>query len=112
MSSRDNRLLLEDMLDAANKIMAYTKGYTYDEFLADNKTIDAVIRNFEIIGEAAARIDPDFQLQNQEVPWKVLRGYRNRLIHEYFGVDYQIVWEIIENEVQSLIEAIEAILND
>lgn len=65
MSSRDNRLLLEDMLDAANKIMAYTEGYDFNRFLKDDKTIDAVIRNFEIIGEADTRIDPDFQLQNQ-----------------------------------------------
>ena len=63
--------------------------------------------NFEIIGEASTRIHPDFQIQHAQIPWKHLRGYRNRLIHEYFGVDYQIVWEIIQLELEELIGHLE-----
>ena len=82
------------------KIQDYTKDYSYEQFIDDDKTIDAVVRNFEIIGEAATRIHPDFQIENPQIPWKKLRGYRNRLIHEYFGVDYQIVWDIISDDLK------------
>lgn len=103
MSKRDNSLLILDMIDAVSRIQSYTNGLNFDEFLEDQKTIDAVVRNFEILGEAATRVDPDFQEANHQVPWKHLKGYRNRLIHEYFGVDYEIVWDIIENELADLI---------
>lgn len=109
MSKRDNILLTEDMLESPIKIKDYVNDYTFEEFMKDNKTIDAVVRNFEIIGEAASRIDPDFQLLHLQVPWKKLKGYRNRLIHEYFGVDYQIVWDIITYELNSLIVELEQI---
>lgn len=91
MSKRDKILILEDMLQSANKIKRYTDKLDYDTFIEDDKTIDAVVRNFEIIGEAANRIDPDFQTKNPEIEWKRIRGFRNRIIHEYFGVDYEIV---------------------
>ncbi len=103
MSRRDNLLLVKDMLEAALKIQKYTFEYTFNEFIKDDKTIDAVVRNFEVIGDAASRVNPDFQNQHAEIPWKQLRGYRNRLIHEYFGVDYQIVWDIINDDLNDLI---------
>lgn len=67
MSERDSLLLLDDMLQSAQKIKRYTKGINYDSFIADDKTVDAVVRNFEIIGEAANRIDPDFRDSNPEI---------------------------------------------
>jgi len=70
------------MLDAAYRIQTYTEGLDFEEFVNDQKTLDAVVRNFEIIGEASTRIHPDFQIEHCEIPWKHLRGYRNRLIHE------------------------------
>lgn len=109
MSKRDNLLLVQDMLDSANKIQEYTKGFSFDDFIGDDKTIDAVVRNFEIIGEAATRIDPVFQIANSQVPWKKLKGYRNRLIHEYFGVDYQIVWDILSDDLSTLITELKKI---
>ena len=107
MSRRDNHLLILDMLDAAYRIQSYTEGLDFEEFVNDQKTLDAVVRNFEIIGEASTRIHPDFQIEHSEISWKHLRGYRNRLIHEYFGVDYQIVWEIIQHELGELIGQLE-----
>jgi uncharacterized protein with HEPN domain len=104
MSKRDHFLLLEDMLDSASKIKNYTSNYTYDDFINDDKTIDAVVRNFEIIGEAANRINPDFRTMNPEIEWKRIRGFRNRIIHDYFGIDYDIVWSIIENDLDDLID--------
>jgi len=103
MSKRDNLLLVQDMLESAERIVKYTDSYTFEDFVNDDKTIDAVIRNFEIIGEAASRVHPDFQIQNPEIPWQKLKGYRNRLIHEYFGVDFQIVWDIIIDDLSLLI---------
>ena len=107
MSRRDNHLLILDMLDAAYRIQTYTEGLDFEEFVNDQKTRDAVVPNFEIIGEASTRIHPDFQIEHSEIPWKHLRGYRNRLIHEYFGVDYQIVWEIIQHELGELLDQLE-----
>jgi uncharacterized protein with HEPN domain len=102
MFKRGHFLLLADMLEAVNRILEYTHGIDFDQFTIDSKTKDAVIRNFEILGEAANRIPNDYQIQNPHIPWKQLRGYRNRLIHEYFGVDYHIVWEIIQTNLSEL----------
>lgn len=109
MFRRDNHLLVLDMLESAYQIQYYTEDLDYEEFIEDQKTLDAVVRNFEILGEAATRILPDFQIENPKIPWKQLKGYRNRLIHEYFGVDYQIVWEIIQEDLRELIEELEEI---
>ena len=112
MSERERKLLLEDMLEAALKIKRYTHGYDEGAFLSDDKTLDAVIRNFEIIGEAAGRIDEEFKLKNTELSWAHLRGFRNRIVHEYFGIDYEIVWAIIESDLDSYIEWLEVYLSD
>ena len=103
MSKRDNILLLQDMMESSNKILIYTEGFDLDKFLSDDKTADAVVRNFEIIGEAANRVDPDFKLENPQIDWRKLRGFRNRIVHDYFGIDYNIVWSIIENDIDELI---------
>jgi uncharacterized protein with HEPN domain len=92
MSKRDITLLLTDILESAQKIIKYTDGLSFQDFLADSKTIDAVVRNFEIIGEAANRLAEDFKDEQGHIGWKRLRGFRNRIIHDYFGLDYQIVW--------------------
>ena len=109
MSKRDINLLLEDMLESAHKIKHYVKDMTYDSFINDDKTIDAVVRNFEIIGEAANRIDPDFRSVHDGIDWNRLRGFRNRIVHNYFGIDYEIVWDIIQNNLNDLIEQIKDI---
>lgn len=110
MSKRDTLLLLEDMLQSAYKIRQYTKGLQYESFLIDSKTMDAVVRNFEIIGEAANKIDHSFKAKYSELEWKRIRGFRNRIVHDYFGVDYQIVWTIIESYLDQLIVMLEKII--
>ncbi len=109
---RDDFLLLGDMLDSARKIQRYTEGFDYESFIADDKTVDAVIRNFEIIGEAANRIDPDFRIEHSEIEWRRIRGFRNRLVHDYFGVDYQIVWSVVENDLNALVDRLGEIVED
>ena len=94
MSKRNPILLAEDILESCQKIMEYTNGMSYDEFLTDSKTIDAVIRNFQIIGEAANRLPEDFKNLHQDIDWLRIRGFRNRIIHDYFGVDHSIVWQV------------------
>lgn len=111
MSKRTNLLLLEDMLESAEKIIRYTRGLTYDSFIKDEKTLDATVRNFEIIGEAANRLDDDFRSENPEVEWKRIRGFRNRIVQDYFGTDYQIVWSTTENNLKELIEQVKKLLS-
>jgi len=112
MSKRDVFLLLEDMRQSASKVKEYTRGLTYEDFINDEKTIDAVIRNFEIIGEASNRVDSSFRSFYSQLPWDRIRGFRNRIVHEYFGIDYLIVWTIIENDLEELIDQIDEILKD
>lgn len=102
MSKRDNVLLIDDMIESIHKIEKYTKDMDYDFFLNDEKTKDAVIRNFEIIGEAANRLGEDFHYRHDSIEWNRMRGFRNRIVHHYFGIDYEIVWSIIENDLGTL----------
>ena len=111
MSKRSSDLLLLDMMEAAVKILKYTQGLTFEDFLADDKTIDAVVRNFEIIGEASLRIDEDFRLENPQIEWKNLRGFTNRIVHDYFGIDYEIVWSILTQDVEELVFQLDQLLN-
>ncbi len=103
MSKRDSKLLLEDILVATDKIKVYTSGLAFEQFINDSKTVDAVIRNFEIIGEAANRLSDDFKITYSNVNWFRIRGFRNRIVHDYMGIDYQIVWNIIENDLDNLV---------
>jgi uncharacterized protein with HEPN domain len=112
MSKRDLLLLLDDMFQSALKIKRYTKDHDFESFLSDEKTIDAVVRNFEIIGEVAKRIDTDFKESNPEIEWKRIRGFRNRIVHEYFGIDYEIVWEIIETYLDELIDWLDTLIEN
>jgi uncharacterized protein with HEPN domain len=84
MSERELKNLLGDIYDALTKIINYTKDMSYDDFMQDSKTIDAVVRNFEIIGEASNRVPDDFKADHPEIEWRRIIGFRNRIIHEYF----------------------------
>jgi len=109
MSKRTPQLLIQDILVSCHKIMAYSEGMTYDDFVKDSKTIDAVIRNFEIIGEAANRLPDDFKESYAEIDWHRIRGFRNRIVHDYMGIDYEIVWEIRDKYLIELIASLEKI---
>ena len=79
-----------------------TAGLSFDSFSADSKTMDAVIRNFEIIGEAANRLPEDFKDNHHEIDWFRIIGFRNRIVHDYMGIDYEIVWTIIGKDIEKL----------
>lgn len=109
MSRRDNDILVEDILNGCLKISKYTQGLTFDQFKEDDKTIDAVIRNFEIIGEAANNLTDHFKEQHPTIDWYKIRGFRNRIVHDYAGVDLRIVWTIITNFLPGMMEMIKKI---
>ncbi len=90
-------LYIKDILDSIKNIRQYTNGLTLDEFRSKKIVIDAAVRNFEIIGEAAKNISEDVKLKHSEIPWKQMAGMRNKIIHEYFGVDLDIVYKTIQN---------------
>ena len=102
MSKRDAALLVADILLAISKIKTYTEGLDFDSFMADSKTVDAVERNFEIIGEAATQLPKSIQEANPSIEWHSVVSFRNRLIHGYFGVDYQILWYVVQIDLPIL----------
>jgi uncharacterized protein with HEPN domain len=102
MPKRDPDLLVEDILEALRKISLYTAGMKQEEFQQDPKTIDAVVRNLEILGEATRQLPTEFTVQYPDVPWRQIAGLRNRVVHEYFAVDLEIVWQVIRNDLPQL----------
>jgi uncharacterized protein with HEPN domain len=91
MSERSPELLIDDILTALDRIARYTKGMSEEQFVGDDRTVDATIRNIEIIGEAAGRLSESFRAQHPETEWTRIRGLRNRIAHAYFGIDLALV---------------------
>jgi len=112
MSSRSDSQLISDIREAIDRITRYVSGMTYDEFLEDTKTQDAVIRNIEIIGEATKRLSRRIRDESPDVPWRQMAGSRDRLIHDYFGVNIDIVWQIADIELPRLSLKLEGIVPD
>ena len=112
MPERKTLLLLEDMLDAADKIISYSYYMSFKDFIEDDRTMDAVIRNFEIIGEAAGRIPKDFRAANAEIQWQQINSFRHRIAHAYFQVDYEMVWKIKENDLPELTNSVEKLMDN
>lgn len=102
MSKRPVELLVSDIREAIDRIEHYTSRMSVDELEKDQRTIDAVVRNLEIIGEAANRLPDEFKEDRSNIEWQKVIGLRNRIVHAYFGIDLQIVWQIIRSDLPPL----------
>jgi len=96
---RDHLLFLEDILEAIAKIERYTQGLSFETFRENDMAVDAVIRNFEVIGEAVRHIPDNIKERYPDVEWKEAAGFRNILIHDYFGIDVEAVWDTMKNNI-------------
>ncbi|MEX2568699.1 MAG: DUF86 domain-containing protein [Cyclobacteriaceae bacterium] len=110
--NRTYRMYLEDMNLAMERIATYIRGYSFAKFKQDHKTIDAVIRNFEVIGEASKNLPKGFKENYPEIPWNEMYLLRNKVSHEYFGIDYEILWDVASNYLPENRKQIEAILQE
>ena len=109
---RDISLYLQDILDAMRAIEKFVEGINFAEFKADDKTSSAVIRKFEIIGEAAKQVPEDMRNKYNLLPWKEMAGMRDRLIHFYFGVKHELVWQTIKDVIPAVKPLIQEILRN
>ena len=110
MSKRGNIEFLSDIKEAIKRIEGYIGKMNYEEFLQDKKTHDAVIRNLEIIGEAVKNVSSDLRSEHKEVDWKRFAGIRDKIIHFYFGVNWDIVWSVVRDELPEFKRNIEIII--
>lgn len=108
---RDYKLYLNDILEATQRIEKYTKRLTFEKLETDTLVIDGVVRNLEIIGEAAKNVPAHVKERYPETEWKKIAGLRDILAHEYFGIDLEVVWDIIKNKLPILKLQVHQILN-
>ena len=110
--SRDRLMYLQDIAQCCDKVLRFTQGLTRAELVRDEKTYDAVVRNLEIIGEAAKHLPNKLRSQIPEVDWRKAAGLRDMLAHAYFGIDDDILWDVIRNKVPQLARVVNAFLNE
>ncbi len=108
---RDYRDYLQDMLDASEKVTLFVRGLTLEQFLGDDKSQFAVIRGLEVIGEAAKKIPASFKAKHPQVAWREVAGMRDKLVHDYFGVNAQVVWRTVLEDVPRFAESIRQLLD-
>ena len=108
---RDIFLYVKDIISAIEDIQAFAAGMKFEEFVGDKKTSMAVIRELEIIGEAAKGIPDPVRVQHPDIPWKQMSGMRDRLIHAYFQIDYQLVWRTIQETLPKLLAPLKSLLD-
>jgi uncharacterized protein with HEPN domain len=106
MMKREYQDFIKDIIDSVQDIEQFIGEMSYDEFIRDKKTLNAVIRSIEIMGEAAKSIPASIQEKNASVPWKKMSGMRDRLIHGYFGIDNEILWKTIKEDLPPLLPII------
>ena len=108
---RDYKLYLDDMLEAINRIEKYSKGMTLKRLKTDTLVLDGIVRNLEIIGEGAKNIPSQIKEKHLEIEWKKIAGLRDILAHEYFGIDLEVVWDIVKNKLPIFKSQVDRILN-
>ena len=112
MPKRDWALFLRDIHTSSKKIISYTKDITIQDLLKDDKTYDAVMRNLQIIGEAIKHLPPEVRAEYKNVDWKKAAGLRDIVVHEYFGINKDIIWDVIQHKIPELEREVKMILKD
>lgn len=110
MSERGDREFLLDIKEAIERIRNYTAGMSYEEFLQDTKTQDAVVRNIEIIGEAVKNLSRGLKEKYKDIEWKDIAGMRDKIVHFYFGIKWELVWSVVNDKIPALLPKIETII--
>lgn len=110
MSKRTNKELLSDVVEAIDKILLYAKGMAFEDFARNDLVKDAVARNFSIIGEASNRVEDSVRKAFPHIEWDRIRGLRNRVVHDYIGIDYRILWQIKEENLPEFKTQLEEII--
>lgn len=108
--SRDILVYLDDIQESCKKVLRYTRDMNHKQFIQDDKTYDAVVRNLEIIGEAVKHVPENFRHRYPDVEWRKIAGLRDIVAHVYFGINDEIVWDVVENKIPQLLEQISGIL--
>ncbi|MCI5164783.1 MAG: DUF86 domain-containing protein [Candidatus Electrothrix sp. GM3_4] len=108
-SDREWRFYIDDMIDFSQKILVYTDGLDQDSFVESGLNYDATLRNIELIGEAATHIPAEIRADHPEIPWRMIIATRNRVIHGYLGIDNDILWSIICDEIPALLSLLKSI---
>ena len=111
MPDRQDDLWISDIKEAIARAEEYTAGMSYEDFLEDKKTQDAVVRNIGIMGEAAKKISAEFRRKHKDIDWKAIAGTRDKVVHEYFGVNWSILWDVVKNKLPQLKSQLEAATN-
>jgi uncharacterized protein with HEPN domain len=109
---RNWRIRITDILQCIRKIRQFTKGYSFEDFQGDEKTIDSVLRNLEIIGEAARHVPAEVRSRYREIPWAEMLTMRNIVIHEYHGVNLSIIWQTVKEDLPPLVSPLKRILQE
>jgi uncharacterized protein with HEPN domain len=112
MPERKSSAYITDILNSITHIEQYTANLSFDEFSTNFMAVEACLYNFQVIGEAVSKLPDDLKQSNSHIPWILIKGMRNRLIHEYFGTDFQLVWNVIKNELPSFKTELERIGKD
>ncbi|HUW17868.1 MAG TPA: DUF86 domain-containing protein [Sedimentisphaerales bacterium] len=112
MSKRPIELLLNDIRQAIDRIEQYIENLSFHGFSDDQKSVDAVVRNLEIMGEAAKRLPEEFKQRYSEIEWHKVVGLRHRIVHEYFGIDLEIIWQILHKDLPELKKKIVQTISD
>lgn len=110
--SRDESFYLADIQESCEKVLRFTKGMTYKDFVHDDLHFDAVLRNLEIMGEAVKNISEETRQKYPSVKWRKIAGFRDIVAHQYFGVNDETVWDIVENEIPVLLEIVTTMLGE
>ena len=109
---RDYRVFLDDILEAAKKVLEYTAGFSDQQFFADRKTVEAVVWNLQIIGEAAKNVPEKIRFRYPDVPWRDMAGLRDIIVHQYFGIKLDLIWKVIQNDLPFVEERIRVIIEE